>query len=80
MVDITEALEKATCWNCGESLPDIVYDIDFRKHPIAVIWFDEGCQGGKYEPPEPPTVYIECWKCYSKRLSKHEHKQEEADA
>jgi len=68
-MDLIKALEGETCWNCGKKLVDMPSDVDFKNFPIAVVWFDEGHPGDKYEPPESPSVYIECWSCYSRKVT-----------
>ncbi|MHC1625456.1 MAG: hypothetical protein ACXQS2_05590 [Methermicoccaceae archaeon] len=65
-IDVEKALEEVACINCGEKLPEVLPDINHRKYPIGVIWFDEGHPGNRHEPPEPATIYTECWKCYVK--------------
>lgn len=79
MSELDEVLSKETCWNCGEKIIDVYMDIDYRKFPIAVVWFDEGSPGGKYEPPEPASVYVECWRCFQKRLKNIIPKEADSD-
>ncbi|WP_202320374.1 hypothetical protein [Archaeoglobus neptunius] len=65
---LEDSLETETCFNCGENVPYVVYDVDHHRLPVAVIWFDEGHPGSRYEPPEPATLYVECFKCFSERF------------
>lgn len=65
--NVVDCYSGEMCFECGEKLVDVVSKVDFRKSPIAVMWFDEGSSGGKYEPSEPAGVYFECWNCFMRR-------------